>query len=61
MTTFAARLTGAAMLDVRIYEEVEADRAAMGQAILRGGAFEPRRRRWRPPSPCADGACWPAS
>jgi hypothetical protein len=34
MTTFAARLTGAAMLDVRIYEEVEADRAAMGQAIL---------------------------
>ncbi len=34
MNTFAARLTGAAMLDVRIYEEVEADRAAMTQAIL---------------------------
>jgi drug/metabolite transporter (DMT)-like permease len=34
MTTFAARLTGAAMLDVRIYEEVEADHAATGQAIL---------------------------
>lgn len=34
MTTFAARLTGAAMLDVRIYEEVEADHAAMGQAVL---------------------------
>ena len=34
MTTFAARLTGAAMLDVRIYEEVEADRTAIKQAIL---------------------------
>lgn len=34
MATFAARLTGAAMLDVRIYEEVEADGRAMGQAVL---------------------------
>lgn len=34
MATFAARLMGAAMLDVRIYEEVEADHKAMGQALL---------------------------
>lgn len=34
MATFAARLRGAALLDARTYEEVESDRAALGQAVL---------------------------
>lgn len=33
MTTFARRVLGAARLDVRIYEEVEADRRASWQAV----------------------------
>ena len=33
-TTFARRLVGAAALDRRIYEEVEADRGAAGQAFV---------------------------
>ena len=33
MTTFPKRLLGAALLDRRIYEEVEADRQATGQAL----------------------------
>lgn len=33
MTTFANRMIGAAKLDVRIYEEVEADNRALGQAM----------------------------
>ena len=33
MTTFANRILGAMRLDARVYEEVEADRAAMPQAI----------------------------
>ena len=33
MASFAERVIGAAKLDVRIYEEVEADRTAMGQAM----------------------------
>ncbi len=34
MTDFKDRVIGAAKLDVRIYEEVEADRGSMGQAIM---------------------------
>jgi hypothetical protein len=34
MTTFTRRLIGAARLDGTVYEEVEADRAATGQAAL---------------------------
>ena len=33
MTTFARRMLGAAVLDTRIYEEVEADGRATGQAV----------------------------
>ena len=33
MATFAERMIGAAKLDVRIYEEVEADTSALGQAL----------------------------
>ena len=33
MASFAERVIGAARLDVRIYEEVEADRTAFGQAM----------------------------
>lgn len=33
MSSFSERLFGAARLDVRIYEEVEHDRGALGQAI----------------------------
>ena len=33
MTTFARRVLGAALLDARIYEEVEADRRASRQAV----------------------------
>jgi hypothetical protein len=33
MTTFARRVLGAAILNRRIYEEVEADRRATGQAV----------------------------
>jgi len=33
MTSFIERMIGAAKLDVKIYEEVEADKSAMGQAI----------------------------
>ncbi len=33
MTSFTQRLIGAAKLDVHIYEEVEADTTAMGQAM----------------------------
>ena len=33
MTSFAQRLIGAAKLDAHIYEEVEADTTAMGQAM----------------------------
>ena len=33
MASFAERVIGAAKLDVRIYEEVEADRTALGQAM----------------------------
>ena len=32
MTSFLRRVTGAALLDSRVYEEVEADRGATGQA-----------------------------
>jgi len=34
MTDFKDRVIGAAKLDVRIYEEVEADKGSMGQAIM---------------------------
>jgi hypothetical protein len=34
VTSFTERLLGAARLDVQIYEEVEADETAMGQAML---------------------------
>ena len=34
MTTFTNRMIGAAKLDARIYEEVEADKSAFGQAML---------------------------
>lgn len=34
MTTFAERLVGAAKLDIHIYEEVEADTTATGQAMV---------------------------
>ncbi len=34
MTSFTERLLGAARLDVQIYEEVEADETAMGQAMV---------------------------
>lgn len=34
MTSFGWRLMGAARLDPRTYEEVEADRGALGQAVL---------------------------
>ncbi len=33
MTSFTQRVIGAAKLDVHIYEEVEADTTAMGQAM----------------------------
>jgi hypothetical protein len=33
MSSFVERMIGAAKLDVKIYEEVEADKSAMGQAI----------------------------
>jgi hypothetical protein len=33
MATFAERIVGAAKLDVRVYEEVEADTSALGQAM----------------------------
>jgi hypothetical protein len=33
MATFAKRITGAAMLSVQTYEEVETDRSATGQAL----------------------------
>ena len=33
MASFAERMIGAAKLDVHIYEEIEADRTAMGQAM----------------------------
>lgn len=33
MSTFTERMVGAARLDVHVYEEVEADRTAMGQAM----------------------------
>ncbi|NIM48485.1 MAG: hypothetical protein GTN62_02235 [Gemmatimonadales bacterium] len=33
MSTFTERVVGAARLDVHVYEEVEADRTAMGQAM----------------------------
>jgi hypothetical protein len=33
MTSFAQRMIGAAKLDVKIYEEVEADKNALGQAL----------------------------
>ncbi|MFQ6046577.1 MAG: YIP1 family protein [Gemmatimonadales bacterium] len=33
MATFAERMVGAARLEVRVYEEVEADPTAMGQAM----------------------------
>jgi hypothetical protein len=33
MTTFPRRMLGAAALDTRIYEEVEADGRATGQAV----------------------------
>lgn len=34
MASFAERVIGAARLDVRTYEEVEADRATLGQAMV---------------------------
>jgi hypothetical protein len=34
MSTFVARMTGAARLEAKIYEEVEADVTATGQAVL---------------------------
>ena len=34
MSSFTERMIGAAMLNVSIYEEVEADTAATGQALL---------------------------
>lgn len=34
MANFTDRIIGAAMLDVRIYEEVEADKGATGQAMI---------------------------
>jgi hypothetical protein len=33
MASFVQRMVGAAKLDVRVYEEVEADRTALGQAM----------------------------
>src|SRR6056297_839471 len=33
MTSFAQRMIGAAKLDLKIYEEVEADKNALGQAL----------------------------
>ncbi|NOT28122.1 MAG: hypothetical protein HOP16_18730 [Acidobacteria bacterium] len=34
MSTFARRMIGAALLDTRVYEEVEADRRGNGQAVV---------------------------
>ena len=34
MASFTERMIGAAMLDTRIYEEVEADQSALGQAMI---------------------------
>ena len=72
MASFVERVVGAARLDARVYEEVEADPTAMGQAMavvaaaalasgvgsIGSGAMTARWRRWWPAS--SAGSCGPS-